>query len=69
MEEPVENRFMMTSPVFWYTGVLLMLLGVYFGKPRLFYSTKPTAEQILSSIDRFKVNIIIIVNMSRQYIC
>jgi len=56
MEEPFENKFMMTLPVFWYTGMLLMMLGVHFGKPRLFFSTNPTTEQILCSIDKFKVN-------------
>ncbi|KAL4090316.1 hypothetical protein QTP88_025177 [Uroleucon formosanum] len=54
MEEPIENRFMITSPVFWYTGMLLMMLGIHFGKPRLFFSAKSTAEQVLCSIDKFK---------------
>ncbi|XP_022178856.1 luciferin 4-monooxygenase-like isoform X2 [Myzus persicae] len=54
MEEPIEKRFMITSPVFWYTGILLMMLGIHFGKPRLFFSAKSTAEQILCSIDKFK---------------
>ncbi|XP_027845831.2 uncharacterized protein LOC114126147 [Aphis gossypii] len=54
MEEPIENKFMMTSPIFWYTGMLLMMLSVHFGKPRLFFSTNPTTEQILCSIDKFK---------------
>lgn len=56
MEEPDENRFMMTSPVFWYTGALLMLLGVHYGKPRLFFSAKPTIEGVLCSLDKFKVS-------------
>lgn len=55
MEEPIENKFMVTSPVFWYTGILLLMLSVHFGKPRLFFSAKPTVEQILGSIDKFKV--------------
>lgn len=55
MEEPVENRFMITSPVFWYTGMLLLMLGVHSGKPRLFFSAKPTSDQILCAIDKFKV--------------
>lgn len=59
MKEPIENKFMTTSPQFWYTGVLFLILGVHFGKPKLFFSTKPTAEQILCSIDQFKVNIIV----------
>ncbi|XP_060852797.1 uncharacterized protein LOC132930768 isoform X2 [Rhopalosiphum padi] len=54
MEEPIENKFMITSPIFWYSGILLMMLGIHFGKPRLFFSTKPTSEQILSSIHKFK---------------
>jgi 4-coumarate--CoA ligase len=56
MEEPFENKFMITSPIFWYTGNLLMMLGIHFGKPRLFFSTKPTTEQILGSIEKFKVS-------------
>ncbi|XP_060846886.1 uncharacterized protein LOC132926542 [Rhopalosiphum padi] len=54
MEEPIENKFMITSPIFWYTGILLMMLGIHFGKPRLFFSTKSTTEQILGSIEKFK---------------
>jgi len=63
MDEPIENRFMITSPVFWYTGMLLMMLGIHFGKPRLFFSSKSTTEQVLCSIDQFKVNTIIIWNV------
>jgi len=55
MEEPDENRFMTTSPAFWYTGMLLLLLGVHYGKPRLFFSARPTAQRILSSIHQYKV--------------
>ncbi|XP_015376110.1 PREDICTED: luciferin 4-monooxygenase-like [Diuraphis noxia] len=54
MDEPIENRFMITSPVFWYTGMLLMMLGIHFGKPRLFFSSKSTAEQVLCSINKYK---------------
>jgi hypothetical protein len=56
MEEPIENKFMTTSPIFWYGGILFMMIGIHFGKPRLFFSTKLTTEQILSSVDKFKVN-------------
>ncbi|VVC39226.1 Hypothetical protein CINCED_3A002754 [Cinara cedri] len=54
LEEPVENRFMITSPIFWYTGFLLLMLSIHFGKPRLFFSSRPSAEQILCSIEKFK---------------
>lgn len=67
MEEPVENRFMMTSPVFWYTGALLLLLAIHYGKPRLFFSAKPTTEGVLSSIDKFKVRISDIIIMNPYY--
>lgn len=56
MDEPVENKFMTTSPIYWYTGFVLLMISIHFGKPRLFFSTMPTTEQILSSIEKFKVN-------------
>lgn len=57
MDDSLENRFMTTSPIFWYSGVVFLLLGIHFGKPRLFFSTNPTAEQILSAVHNTKVHI------------
>ncbi|CAI6361279.1 unnamed protein product [Macrosiphum euphorbiae] len=54
MEESTENRFINTSPIFWYSGMVSLTLGIHFGKPRLFFSAKSTAEQVLCSIDKFK---------------
>ncbi|XP_060848509.1 uncharacterized protein LOC132927969 [Rhopalosiphum padi] len=51
-EEPIENKFRTASPIFWYTGIELMMIGIHSGKPRLLFSTKPTTEQILDSIDK-----------------
>lgn len=56
MDESNENKFMTTSPIFWFTGIALLLLGIHFGKPRLFFSTKPTTELLLSAIHNYKVN-------------
>lgn len=56
MDDSIENRFMTTSPIFWYTGLVSLLLGIHYGKPRLFFSTKPTAEQILSAVHKTKVH-------------
>ncbi|VVC39223.1 Hypothetical protein CINCED_3A008360 [Cinara cedri] len=50
----ISFKFMITSPVFWYTGLLLFMLGIHYGKPRLFFSSKPTVEQILCSIHKLK---------------
>lgn len=58
MDGPVGDRFMTTSPIFWYTGVVLLMLAVHYGKPRLFFSAKPTAEQILASVQRFRVSVV-----------
>lgn len=57
MDDSIENRFMTTAPIFWYSGVIFLLLGIHFGKPRLFFSIKPTTEQILSAIHNTKVHI------------
>lgn len=55
-EEPIENKFRTASPIFWYTGIVLMMLGIHSGKPRLLFTTKPTTEQILDSIDKCQVS-------------
>lgn len=55
MEEPIENRFMTTYPIFMNSGIIPLTIGIYYGKPRLFFSANPTPEQMLYSINKYKV--------------
>lgn len=56
LEEPVENKLMITNGVSSSSGLKLLFLGIKIGRPRLFFSSDPTTEQILYSIDKYKVS-------------
>lgn len=57
MEEPLENRFILTSSLVSGKGFAFFMLGIHFGNPRLFFSSNPTGKQILCSIHKYKVSV------------